>query len=68
MKKSFVALNVALTLPLILGFSDSNKTFVVETNAYVTAMGAVIPQEQEEEKPHQFQYANRTVTLVEQIY
>lgn len=68
MENEFKALKTAVANPPVLGFSNFDKPYVVETDASSIDIGAVLSQKQSGGKVHPIQYASRTMTHAERNY
>ena len=60
-QKAFNALKVALTTAPMLGYPDFNREFILETDALLRGLGAVLSQIDENGKVHVIAYANWTL-------
>ena len=68
MQEAFDELRIKLTSPTILAYSDFDKPFVVETDASLVSVGAVLAQKKDDGKIHLIQYASRTMNPSERKY
>ena len=60
-QKGFETLKVALTTAPMLGYCDFNKEFILETDASLRGLGAVLSQIDETSKVHVIAYASQTL-------
>ena len=60
-QKAFDALKVALTTVLVLGYPNFNREFILETDASLRGLGAVLSKVDETVKVHVIAYASRTL-------
>ena len=65
---AFLDLKSCLTTAPVLAFPDFDSPFVVETDAFTSALGAVLAQKREDGRFHSVQYASRTMTAAEENY
>lgn len=67
-ESAFIALKEAMTQPPVLAFPDFSKPFVVEADASAVAVGAVLSQQQTDNRVHPIQFSSRTMTRAERGY
>ena len=60
-QKAFDALNVALTTAPVLGYPNFNRKFILETNASLRGLGAVLSTIDENGKVYVIAYASWTL-------
>lgn len=60
-QKAFVELKTALTSPPLLTYPDFTKPFILETDASLEGLGAVLTQIHDDNKRHVIAYASRTL-------
>ena len=66
--KAFKALKQACMTTHILAFADYTKPFLLETDASMDGLGAVVSQKQVDEQYHPVAYGSRTLTPHEKNY
>ena len=54
--------------PPVLAYPDFSKSFVLETDASARGLGAILSQEQEDNRLHPVAYASRALSLQEKRY
>ena len=62
-QKAFDALKLALTIAPVLGYPNFERGFILEIDASLRGLGAVLSQVDEEGKTHVIAYASWTLTL-----
>ena len=67
-QQAFDALILKLTQAPVLAYPQFNKSFVLETDASVTGLGAVLSQEQDDGQLHPVAYASRALSPNEKNY
>ena len=67
-REAFQLLKWALLEALVLKFADYSKPFVLETDASLDGLGAVLLQEGEDGKLHPITYRSRSLTKAEKNY
>ena len=67
-QKAFDTLVLKLTQAPVLAYPQFNKSFVLETDASVTGLGAVLSQEQDDGQLHPVAYASRALSPNEKNY
>lgn len=65
---AFAELKQAMMAPPVLAFPDFEKPFVVKTDTSSTAVGAVLCQQDANNKIHSIQYASKTMSTAEMKY
>ena len=60
-QKAFSRLKLALTTASVLGYANFNREFILETDASLTGLGAVLSQIDENGKVHVIAYASQTL-------
>ena len=60
-QEAFEALLEALCIAPVLGYPDSNREFILETNASLKGLGAVLSQQQKDGSIHIIAYASRSL-------
>ena len=65
---AFDYLKTCLTTAPILSYPDFDKSFVLETDASILGLGAILSQMQEDEKLHPVAYASHSVSKSEKNY
>ena len=65
---TFDQLKQTLTQAPVLAFPDFSKTFILETDASGTGLGAVLSQNQEDDRPKPLCFASRTLQSHEKNY
>ena len=68
MQNAFEELRVKLTSASVLSYPGSTKPFVVCTDAFSRAVGAVQSQADENGRDHPIHYASRALSAAESIY
>ncbi len=68
MQKSFATLKQCLISTPVLAYPSLDQAFVVETDASILALGAVLSQLQQDELYHPVAYASRSLTAAERNY
>ncbi len=68
MQTAFEELEVKLTSAPVLAYPDYQKPFVVCTDASSKAVGAVLPQADEDGRDHPIHYAGRALSSAESNY
>ena len=66
--RSFQMLKEKLTSAPVLSYPSFEKPFVLETDASIEGLGAVLPQSQEDGLLHPVAYASRSLTPAERNY
>ena len=67
-QSAFDALHIALMTPPVLAFPDFTKSFVLETDASILGLGAVLSQEGVDGILHPIAYASRSLGPSEKNY
>ena len=65
-QKAFNALKLALTIAPVLGYSNFNREFILETDTSLRGLGAVLSQVDDTGKVHVIAYTSQTLTPSEQ--
>ena len=63
---AFDALKIVLTTAPVLGYPDFHREFILESDASLKGLGAVMPQQDNTGKVHALAYASRTLRPSEQ--
>ena len=66
--EAFSALKERLTTAPVLAYPDFTRDFVLETDASIQGLGAVLGQHQNDQKVHPVAYASRALSNAEQRY
>ena len=67
-ERVFRELKERLTTSPMLAYPDFSRAFILETDASVQGIGAVLSQRQEDQRLHPIAYASRALSPVEQRY
>ena len=65
---AFDHLKTCLITPPILSYPDFDKSFILETDASISGLGAILSQLQEDGKLHPLAYASRSLSKSEKNY
>ena len=67
-ESAFDYLKTCLITAPVLAYPDFNKNFILETDASILGLGAILSQPQEDGKLHPIAYASRTLSQAEKNY
>ena len=67
-ESAFRELKERLTTSPVLAYPDFSRAFILETDASVQGIGALLSQRQEDQRLHPIAYASRALSPVEQRY
>ena len=65
---AFDQLKSEIIATLVLAYPDFGRDFILETDASINRLGAVLSQTQEDGKVHPVAYASRALSLTERNY